>query len=219
MKKGRSLVVASTSPRLAPLLGNYGIEIAPESSSEVVLLGPEHLMAKSLPLWRTHHLALPFASSLTVKPNTQILASKGSTHFIVENNRGQRGWVTRSQLSFRILLDQREIYLQFKEKVDEIFSSTSVGVFPNLTNFSKCKEVACEAVKKEFGSIGICVHDLEKVYRAAPQYTREFLKGERMKWHPDKVARYCHPAVKESVKHKSQQMFVMLTMLMEHLKK
>ncbi|KAF2119228.1 hypothetical protein BDV96DRAFT_642265 [Lophiotrema nucula] len=134
------------------------------------------------------------------------------------NKRGQQGYVHTSWLDFNYGRHTKDHYQHFAELTSTIFEARALTAFPDLSGFaSLCAEKTCKATKDDANGIGICAHALEKVLRGSGHYTVDFLKDERVKWHPDKFARLCHPDYQESLKKKAECMFVFFGMLLDVL--
>jgi hypothetical protein len=73
-------------------------------------------------------------------------------------------------------------------------------------------------LKSDSDSIHACQHDVEKLLRASGLYSYEWLRQERLRWHPDRFGRLCEETWREPGKRMAGEMFKMIHSLMEDLK-
>ncbi|KAF1925240.1 uncharacterized protein M421DRAFT_424042 [Didymella exigua CBS 183.55] len=81
-----------------------------------------------------------------------------------------------------------------------------------------CALPSCELLKTESLSIKACRHDVEMLMRASGLYSYEWLKQERLRWHPDRFGRLCDESWREEGKKMAEEMFKIIDALMEDLK-
>jgi hypothetical protein len=81
-----------------------------------------------------------------------------------------------------------------------------------------CALPSCELLKAELLSIKACRHDVEMLMRASGLYSYEWLRQERLRWHPDRFGRLCDEAWREDGKKMAEEMFKIIDALMEDLK-
>ncbi|KAF2637588.1 hypothetical protein P280DRAFT_109466 [Massarina eburnea CBS 473.64] len=93
-------------------------------------------------------------------------------------------------------------------------SSTSVGqgkllsTFPYLpTSVTTCKLPACAAQKSDPSSLRACKHDVERLLRASGLYSYEWLRQERIRWHPDRFGRMCEEGWRDEGRRLAEEMF------------
>ena len=99
-------------------------------------------------------------------------------------------------------------------------ASTSLLVaFPYLPPaVTTCALPSCELLKSDPLSIKACRHDVEVLMRASALYCYEWLRQERLRWHPDRFGRLCDEGWRESGKKMAEEMFKIIDSLMEDLK-
>ncbi|KAI4627443.1 uncharacterized protein J4E87_004006 [Alternaria ethzedia] len=94
-----------------------------------------------------------------------------------------------------------------------------LSMFPYLPNtVTTCNLTACSILKSEPESIHACQHDVEKLLRASGLYSYEWLRQERLRWHPDRFARLCEEEWRETGKKLAGEMFKLMSVLIEDLK-
>jgi hypothetical protein len=91
--------------------------------------------------------------------------------------------------------------------------------FPYLPdNITTCALPSCKILKLDPDGIHACQHDVEKLLRASGLYSYEWLRQERLRWHPDRFGRLCEESWKEAGKKMAGEMFKLIVGLMEALK-
>ncbi|KAI4693111.1 uncharacterized protein J4E88_001482 [Alternaria novae-zelandiae] len=94
-----------------------------------------------------------------------------------------------------------------------------LSMFPYLpSTVTTCNLTACTILKSEPESIHACQHDVEKLLRASGLYSYEWLRQERLRWHPDRFARLCEEEWRETGKKLAGEMFKLMSVLIEDLK-
>lgn len=81
-----------------------------------------------------------------------------------------------------------------------------------------CSLPSCELHKSEPQGIKACRHDVENLMRASGSYSYEWLRQERLRWHPDRFGRLCDESWRESGRKMAEEMFKIIDALMEDLK-
>ncbi|KAF2648924.1 hypothetical protein K491DRAFT_573696, partial [Lophiostoma macrostomum CBS 122681] len=159
---------------------------------------------------RTDTWELPMKKDQRVK----VYKDQGNDWYLVENMQGKQGFAHSSWLDLKRI--QVDVYQEFVHDVDAKFKLGTITVFPNMRLFvvDRCSKEECKH-NKAAGDLNICAHELEHLLRGSGCYSHAFLKEERNKWHPDKFARHCHPAHRDDLKRKSQELFVMMGLLMD----
>jgi hypothetical protein len=104
-------------------------------------------------------------------------------------------------------------------------SSTPSSTGKLLTSFpyipstvTVCALPSCKILKSDVDGIQACQHDIEKLMRASGLYSYEWLRQERLRWHPDRFGRLCEESWREPGKRMAGEMFKMIHALMEELK-
>jgi hypothetical protein len=59
---------------------------------------------------------------------------------------------------------------------------------------------------------------VEKLLKASGLYSYEWLRQERLRWHPDRFGRLCHEDWRETGKKLSGEMFKLMSALIEDIK-
>lgn len=91
--------------------------------------------------------------------------------------------------------------------------------FPYIpSTLTVCALPSCTMLKSESDGIQACQHDIEKLLRASGLYSYEWLRQERLRWHPDRFGRLCDESWMETGKKMAGEMFKMIHALMEELK-
>jgi hypothetical protein len=91
--------------------------------------------------------------------------------------------------------------------------------FPYIpSTVTVCALPSCKILKSDSDGVQACQHDLEKLMRASGLYSYEWLRQERLRWHPDRFGRLCHESWREQGKRMAGEMFKMIHALMEDLK-
>lgn len=97
--------------------------------------------------------------------------------------------------------------------------ATLLVAFPYLPPaVTICALPSCELLKAEPLGIKACRHDVEILMRASGLYSYEWLRQERLRWHPDRFGRLCDEAWREEGKKMAEEMFKIIDALMEDLK-
>ncbi|KAF1832698.1 hypothetical protein BDW02DRAFT_570787 [Decorospora gaudefroyi] len=95
-------------------------------------------------------------------------------------------------------------------------SSKLLTTFPYLpSTITTCALTACSILKSEPDSIHACQHDVEKLLRASGLYSYEWLRQERLRWHPDRFGRLCEERWRETGKKLAGEMFKLMSVLIE----
>jgi len=81
-----------------------------------------------------------------------------------------------------------------------------------------CSLTTCTILKAQDASIHACQHDLERLLRASGLYSYEWLRQERLRWHPDRFGRLCVEEWRETGKKLAGEMFKLMSVLIEDLK-
>lgn len=94
-----------------------------------------------------------------------------------------------------------------------------LAAFPYLPPaITVCALPSCELLKSDPLSIKACRHDVEVLMRASGLYSYEWLRQERLRWHPDRFGRLCDESWREEGKKMAEEMFKIIDALMEDLK-
>lgn len=107
-------------------------------------------------------------------------------------------------------------YYVWKTDTDSCMSP----IAPPLTKFPQmpadvctCEELTCKFEKERDGGLAACEHDLEQVLRASGKYNRDWLRKERLRWHPDQVVRRCSPEVRDLLTKQTTAMYAQFEVL------
>jgi hypothetical protein len=82
-----------------------------------------------------------------------------------------------------------------------------------------CLLTPCILLKSDPASLPVCKHDVERLLRASGLYSFEWLRQERIRWHPDRFGRLCEEAWREEGRRLAGQMFVMIDILMGEVRR
>ncbi|KAA8622367.1 hypothetical protein PtrSN002B_004577 [Pyrenophora tritici-repentis] len=97
--------------------------------------------------------------------------------------------------------------------------SQLLSQFPYLpAAVTTCSLTACTILKAQDASIHACQHDLERLLRASGLYSYEWLRQERLRWHPDRFGRLCVEEWRETGKKLAGEMFKLMSVLIEDVK-
>jgi hypothetical protein len=92
--------------------------------------------------------------------------------------------------------------------------------FPYLpTALTTCILPLCASQKAHKDSLRACRHDVEKLLRASGLYSYEWLRTERLRWHPDRFGRLCDEEWREEGRRLAEEMWKIIDALMEMEKK
>jgi len=98
----------------------------------------------------------------------------------------------------------------------DIEQKKTLTTFPHLAvSLCICNNVECRGRKAEEGGLGACQHDVERILRASGNYSMEWLRKERLQWHPDRFGRRCHPDFKEALQKKATELYSIFETLIE----
>lgn len=102
-------------------------------------------------------------------------------------------------------------------------SSSSSGkllsAFPYIpSTITICALPSCKILKSDTDGIQACHHDIERLLRASGLYSYEWLRQERLRWHPDRFGRLCEEGWREAGKRMAGEIFKMISILMEEAK-
>lgn len=145
----------------------------------------------------------------------RVLQDMGNDWYIVQNRQGKKGYAHGSSLDLREI-QYRMAYTRYADEMTKSLEPGMLKFFPDLASFvNDCEEEACDPAKAENAGLRICAHDLCNILRGSGEYSLEFLKHERNRFHPDRFARFCHPDHREELKAKAQALFVLFGVLMD----
>ncbi|KAF2999816.1 Phosphatidylglycerol/phosphatidylinositol transfer protein [Curvularia kusanoi] len=103
---------------------------------------------------------------------------------------------------------------------ESTIAATLLTTFPYLPPaVTTCALPSCELLKSEPLSIKACRHDVEMLMRASGLYGYEWLRQERLRWHPDRFGRLCAVEWREEGRRMAEEMFKIIDALMEDLNK
>ncbi|KAF2676406.1 hypothetical protein K458DRAFT_379961 [Lentithecium fluviatile CBS 122367] len=93
-------------------------------------------------------------------------------------------------------------------------SANSVPTGKLLTGFpylppavTTCRMPTCTLVKTDAEGLRACKHDVERLLRASGLYSYEWLRQERIRWHPDRFGRLCEVGWREEGRRLAEEMF------------
>lgn len=105
-------------------------------------------------------------------------------------------------------------YRLWRNRIDSDVEQKRVPtIFPHLpTSSCTCQLVACKARKTDRGLMA-CSHDVEKFLRASGSYNKNWLRNERLMWHPDRFGRRCDPDFRAELIRKATEMYAIFEVL------
>ncbi|KAK8051085.1 hypothetical protein PG993_002470 [Apiospora rasikravindrae] len=109
-----------------------------------------------------------------------------------------------------------ESYYVWKTEADGALSPSAppLARFPQLAaEVCLCEELTCKFEKERDGGLAACEHDLEQVLRASGQYGRDWLRKERLRWHPDQIGRRCDPQLRDLLVKQATAMYAQFEVL------
>lgn len=80
-----------------------------------------------------------------------------------------------------------------------------------------CPLPSCLLQKSDPLGLRACKHDVEAVFRASGLYGYEWLRAERLRWHPDRFGRLCAEGWREEGRKVAEEMFKVVEILMEEV--
>ncbi|KAF2275751.1 uncharacterized protein EI97DRAFT_450918 [Westerdykella ornata] len=90
--------------------------------------------------------------------------------------------------------------------------------FPYLpSEVTICELDVCRVSKVDPGGLRACRHDVERFLRASGQYSKEFLRQERIRWHPDRFGRLCSADWRDDGRRLAEEMFKIIDNLIADL--
>lgn len=91
--------------------------------------------------------------------------------------------------------------------------------FPYLpASITTCDLTTCTMLKAQPESIHACQHDVETMMKASGLYSYEWLRQERLRWHPDRFGRLCEEKWRETGKKLAGEMFKLMSALIEDMR-
>jgi hypothetical protein len=88
--------------------------------------------------------------------------------------------------------------------------------FPYLpSSATTCTQQACARLKADSAGIRACKHDVETLLRASGLYSYEWLRQERLRWHPDRFGRLCEEGWRDAGRKMAEEMFKVVDALIE----
>ena len=87
--------------------------------------------------------------------------------------------------------------------------------FPHLPPaFVACKLPSCILTKSVASGLRACKHDVKALFLGSGLYSYEWLRQERLRWHPDRFGRLCAESFREEGKRKAEEMWKICEELM-----
>lgn len=117
--------------------------------------------------------------------------------------------------------------LEIRNRMPRVATPTNIdGQAKLMTNFpylptavTVCIQPACTIAKADSTGLRACKHDVERLFRGSGSYSYEWLRQERIRWHPDRFGALCQPEWRENGRRLSEEMFKIIGSLMEDLEK
>lgn len=77
-----------------------------------------------------------------------------------------------------------------------------------------CRLGTCASTKADPAGIRACKHDVERLFRASGLYSYEWLRQERIRWHPDRFGRLCEESWRDAGRKLAEEMFKVIDTLL-----
>jgi hypothetical protein len=112
---------------------------------------------------------------------------------------------------------KRDMYWNWKVACEKHFVGKGLRTFPNPPiGICTCVQPGCVARKaSDDTGLKVCKHDVEALLRASGCYSGEWLRKERIPFHPDKYGMRCDPDVKSILVKKSTEMYSIFQELLD----
>jgi hypothetical protein len=81
-----------------------------------------------------------------------------------------------------------------------------------------CTQQTCAALKADAVGIRACKHDVEALLRASGLFSYEWLRQERLRWHPDRFGRLCEEGWRDVGRKMAEEMFKIVDALVEEVR-
>jgi hypothetical protein len=81
-----------------------------------------------------------------------------------------------------------------------------------------CTQQTCAALKADAVGIKACKHDVEALLRSSGLYSYEWLRQERLRWHPDRFGRLCEERWRDVGRKMAEEMFKIVDALVEEVR-
>ncbi|KAF2998180.1 hypothetical protein E8E13_003779 [Curvularia kusanoi] len=158
--------------------------------------------------------------SLKKHQKVKVWKDVGNDWYSVETE-GVEGYAHGSYLAFigqSAHKDSCKMFSRFQAFVDTL-ATQQLRKFPSLREFvHDCEAAACKHMKST-SPIDICLHELRALLEGSSDYSYQWLKEDRIKWHPDKFARFCHAEHVNELKSCAQELFVLYGVLIDEREK
>ncbi|KAF1976194.1 hypothetical protein BU23DRAFT_42747 [Bimuria novae-zelandiae CBS 107.79] len=80
-----------------------------------------------------------------------------------------------------------------------------------------CVQPVCALQKADPNGLRACKHDVERLLRASGTYGYEWLRQERLRWHPDRFGRLCAEEWRDEGRKLAEEMFKIIDILIADL--
>lgn len=141
----------------------------------------------------------------------------GQDWWIIETKKGKTGYCHGSWLDFGAVVQQEErgAHQRLLKDLAEQLELGLIKKFPSMADYVPvCAVAGCRAAAV---LPGVCVHNLAQMLQGSDRYSAEFLKKDRLAWHPDKFAKWCAPEAAKDLKAKAEQVFKLFGILLEEV--
>ncbi|MBE7182058.1 MAG: SH3 domain-containing protein, partial [Terriglobus roseus] len=154
-----------------------------------------------------------------------LISREGDFWYIARNSKGREGYIPSELIAVDGEDPMRSLYAQWSKDCDELFKRGSITVADWSTMaippaVRSCSQPSCrvwagvpKAQASSVQTLGTCVHDIERFFRCVPDYGAEWLRHERLRWHPDRFRQRCTDEAKDVLGPKAASMFATLTAL------
>ncbi|KAF2014349.1 hypothetical protein BU24DRAFT_423328 [Aaosphaeria arxii CBS 175.79] len=80
-----------------------------------------------------------------------------------------------------------------------------------------CTLPLCIEAKTDLSGLRACRHDVERLFKASGLYSYEWLRQERIRWHPDRFGRLCEESWRDTGRKLAEEMFKIIDSLITEL--
>lgn len=108
-------------------------------------------------------------------------------------------------------------YVSWRSRYEAaILCHRTLTTFPHLpVAVCTCMKTSCTISKAHEEGLKACQHDVEKLLHASGNYSLQWLRKERLQWHPDKFARRCEPDFRRELDRKATEMYAIFEVLID----
>lgn len=154
-----------------------------------------------------------------------LLSREGDFWYIARNRRGEEGYIPSVYITVDGTRPAEILYKAWREGCDRLMAAGAItlddwAALHVPKQAIRCEELGCRAWKGagdgkagRSSSANVCVHDLTSFFESEVSYGIEWLKTERLRWHPDRFAARCKPEAREELSRRASHMFKTMSKL------